>query len=196
MYMDTNFPPGAGRLARFLRLVAHFERDEIEAATDGLIALLDARDGDPDLEPDGDEADVSVVAFGRCDPVYRLTEHRDAMIALASEDDEDDDPAEEDDPPEPCGDEKDVAYREWAPGTSGLFAGGNEDDEDDDSDRCAAGDDHIIAGPVTMRNIWERDTWATGDEHDAERSRSPAYFLDQRRPLFVTAANDWPEAPA
>ena len=53
MYIDTTFPPEvSGRLAQFMRMVDAFERNEIEAAVDGLIAVLDARDGDPDREDD------------------------------------------------------------------------------------------------------------------------------------------------
>ena len=54
-----------GRLAQFMRMIDAFERDDIETAVDALIARLDARDGDPDLEdgndaePSGDELDAS-----------------------------------------------------------------------------------------------------------------------------------------
>ncbi len=47
----------AGRLTTFLALVEAFDRDEIETGVDLLIAALDARDGDPDIELNGDEAD-------------------------------------------------------------------------------------------------------------------------------------------
>ena len=47
-----------GRLAQFMRMVDAFERDEVESAVDRLIALLDERDGDPDLE-DGGDADTN-----------------------------------------------------------------------------------------------------------------------------------------
>lgn len=38
----------------------------IEAAIDRLIDALDARDGDPDLEPNGDEGDYSLGDAGHC----------------------------------------------------------------------------------------------------------------------------------
>lgn len=51
MYIDTTFPPEvSGRLAQFMRMVDAFNRDEIETAVEVLIAQLDAREGDPDLE--------------------------------------------------------------------------------------------------------------------------------------------------
>ena len=63
MNAPTTFPIGAvqfqeaERQLAFRRLVALFERDEIEAAVDELIANLDRLDGDLDLEPNGDELD-------------------------------------------------------------------------------------------------------------------------------------------
>lgn len=47
------------RAKRFTRLVDQFERDEIEAAVDALIVMLDERDGDPDVEANGDERDIA-----------------------------------------------------------------------------------------------------------------------------------------
>lgn len=55
-----HYPPApSGRLAQFVRMLDAFERDEIELAVDMLIERLDARDGDSDLEADGDELDGS-----------------------------------------------------------------------------------------------------------------------------------------
>ena len=45
------------RQRAFATLMDDFERDNVEAAVDGLIAMLDARDGDPDVEVNGDEDD-------------------------------------------------------------------------------------------------------------------------------------------
>lgn len=53
---------------RFLKLVAQFERDEIEAAVDGLIEMLDAADGDPDLEVSGTFAPTAPIADPFEDP--------------------------------------------------------------------------------------------------------------------------------
>lgn len=62
---DASNPPG--RLAQFIRMVDAFERDEIELAVDGLIAMLDRRDGDADTEDEGhDEPDGT----GQGDPSW------------------------------------------------------------------------------------------------------------------------------
>lgn len=45
------------RQARFIKLIDQFEADEIETAVEGLIAELDRRDGDTDLEENGLEDD-------------------------------------------------------------------------------------------------------------------------------------------
>lgn len=56
----VHFP--STRAERFRRLVALFERDEIEDAVDALIAYLDARDGDTDLESPGAEDNFEIPA--------------------------------------------------------------------------------------------------------------------------------------
>lgn len=79
----------AGRLAQFARMIEAFERDEIERAVDSLIDMLDRRDGDADLEPNGDqEGPGGFAAFAPHEPDQRRAEYRDAEIALATEDDE------------------------------------------------------------------------------------------------------------
>ena len=58
------------RRQRFTRLVSLFEPGEIEAAVDALIAYLDSRAGDPDLEPEQDrcyDGDNHMIAG----PVYQ-----------------------------------------------------------------------------------------------------------------------------
>lgn len=110
---------------------------------------------------------------------------------------------------EPTGDELDASFPEWRAGSRrrmqrhaepALWSEDAEQDdepEDSDSDRCAAGDDHMIAGAVAQRDLWFRyGHIETGDEVDAEASCPPSYMVDQTRPLFVTAANDWPETSA
>ena len=47
--------PGTAQ-SRFL-VQGYVDRDEIATAAQALVDLLDTIDGDPDLEPDGDEAD-------------------------------------------------------------------------------------------------------------------------------------------
>lgn len=57
MHMEKITPPSSSpRVAALLRTVAAFERDDIEKAVDCLIALLDACDGDADLEDDDPDA--------------------------------------------------------------------------------------------------------------------------------------------
>ncbi|SEM54024.1 hypothetical protein SAMN05192583_0559 [Sphingomonas gellani] len=184
----------AGRLAQFMRCVADFERDEMEAAVDGLIALMDARDGDADLEPTGDEMDAAWPEGrqqGAQTPMAIGFDH-----AMAHEDAED------------CGDLRDASFpewRPWQPATPRMEAGmssalGHEDAEDCDSDRCVAGDDHMIAGPVAQRDWWERYDQHSGampgGDDDQERPCPPAWQINQTLPLMVTAANDWQDYAA
>lgn len=102
--------------------------------------------------------------------------------------------AEEDDPAESAGDEQDTAYTEWHDrGRHKLAAGnhegrfGHEDDEEDDPDTsveddrlgfdpetdfCLAGDDRIVAGPVTRGpGFHDGDI---GCDDDAEPKHLPA----------------------
>jgi len=59
MYIDTTFPPdGSARLATFLRMAGALQPDHIAIAVDALIAQLDARAGDPDLEDDTEDRDI------------------------------------------------------------------------------------------------------------------------------------------
>lgn len=159
-----------------LRLLNRHSPAEIADAIEVLMDLLDVLGGDPDVELNGDEADDD-------------------------------------------GDRRDQSFTEWhtrgrhklanghepASPTAG-FSGSSEDDEDadadedddpaehDDSDRCEAGDDHMIAGPVTWRAGWERWDQFTGakpgDDDDHEPSRSPDYHVDQTRDLILIGAND------
>ncbi len=105
MYHFGNIPPiePQGRLAAFARLLNDFDPDELGLAIDLAIARLDARDGDPDLEPNGDERDASY-------PESMVA--RSAVIsgrATGHEDAEDDDEPEDDD--EDCCDAGDDEIR-------------------------------------------------------------------------------------
>lgn len=138
MHMEKITPPSSSsRVAALLRTVALFERNDIETAVDSLIAMLDARDGDADLEPSGDERDAS--------------------------------------------------YPEGGPVSFGIncdVAAFNDDAEDGDEDRCLAGDDHIIDGPVAQREWWDpyaRSGRAIGDEEDTHTDDDGETFT-------------WPEA--
>ena len=56
MHMEKITPPPCDpAVARLMTVVGQFERNQIEAAVEGLIALLDARDDDCDLEPEEDK---------------------------------------------------------------------------------------------------------------------------------------------
>lgn len=81
--------PGLAPAAAIMRVLARFDREQIEMAAEVLIALLDLRDGDPDAETCATEDDFTPmpaeVDFGP-----------GCIIADAAEDD---DPAEEDDAP-------------------------------------------------------------------------------------------------
>lgn len=118
-----------------------------------LIEALDQRAGDADLEPNGDEEDFGVTDFSSNDPGYRLAMYRDADEALRGmEDDEDDDPPEEDDPP-----------------------GGNITDEphDAEEDRCEAGDDMVLSGPVIDARRWFLHASRHGDQIGSEDDIEP-----------------------
>jgi hypothetical protein len=55
--------PTPPRVARFMRMIDHFERNEIEAAVDALIDHLDELNGDPDLEGSDAEDSFDVPPF-------------------------------------------------------------------------------------------------------------------------------------
>jgi len=101
--MGTHFhiEAGSGHDA-LLAIVVHLNREDMGQAIDLLIDRLDLLSGDPDLEENGDDEGPGLfVCRVRDEALSQLPEHRDAALALASEDDEDDDPAED------AGDERD-----------------------------------------------------------------------------------------
>lgn len=157
---------------------------EIGDTIESLIAFMDDLGGDPDREANGDELDGN---GSEDDFMFHGDDGPGCPIA------DSDEGGEEHGEPS--------AWIEWQTrGRHKLERGGeilsrdrhgnprHEDDEDDDpredddSDRCEAGDDHMIAGPVVMRTQWERfgrdsafnhddaedggDTELNGDEHD------------------------------
>jgi hypothetical protein len=140
------------------QLEGDYNADDIGAAVDALIMLLDKRfapfdpdepmfnhglsdllPGDPDdQEPDVDQEAGAYVEWHTKPRVL----HKWGEFAVGHEDDEDADPAEDDDP-----------------------------GEDDDSDRCEAGDDHMIAGAVALNDFWtHRRGFHTGADRDHESS--------------------------
>lgn len=104
MNMETTIVRRPGRLIGLARVLDAVSDADLDRTIELLIAMRDARDGDPDIEPNGDELDVSVPGWAlrsRYMPDDRLAEHKFADLALAeTEDDEDADPAEDDDPGE------------------------------------------------------------------------------------------------
>ncbi|QEH80843.1 hypothetical protein EIK56_23030 [Sphingomonas sp. C8-2] len=77
--------PGATPLAAIDAIMALYGRENVELAIESLIEMLDALDGDPDLEEDNeDRCSASDDAPAAAYVNFRLGEH---------EDDEDDDPA-------------------------------------------------------------------------------------------------------
>ena len=103
--MTTLEPPNALRLRderrtrRFRRLIALVERDEIEATVSALIAELDLRDGDPDLE---DLHDADLEFTGDEEDMAWLEVAGMGMPAPGKNEDD-----------EPIGDERDVSWTEW-----------------------------------------------------------------------------------
>ncbi len=131
MFIDTTFPPdGPGAAARFRRLIAKLPRFQIETLVEALIASLDARDGDLDLE-DSEAGETAIDRCGRMLHVRTLADH------VPGDDDG----------------ESEHAWQEWDQrdakqlrrhlhepvGANTVW--GSEDDEDSDEDTCQAGDD-------------------------------------------------------
>lgn len=172
---------------RFHRLIALFERDEIERAVDSLINWLDDHDGDIELEANGDELDGNACED---DFMYHEPDGPGCPVADGGASDR----AYAGDP----------AWLEWH--TRGrhkvdrhgaeLVArnrhGGTEHEDVEDSDAdtsiedhplgfdpetdiCLAGDDRVTSGAVCQS--WHDRTppgWGIGDELDAEPRYAPA----------------------
>ena len=80
-----NLEHGLPRAPAAARILAQFDRPTLEGFIAVAIGVLDAIDGDPDVELNGDERDFSVAGWAP------------GRHGAADEDVEDDDPAEEDD---------------------------------------------------------------------------------------------------
>jgi hypothetical protein len=192
MYIDTTFPPdGSGRLAQFMRGVQMLDSIEIGLAVDALIDKLDQLHGDSDLEDD-DRAGVLMIAPGV---------DYDPALDIVAPDGLPGDPvdAEDDDPAGTLLERGEgaawIECEGYQPDTMRAgWSSDREDDEDDDSDRCAAGDDHMIAGPVMQRAFWQKHDERTGcdigDADDREDNTPPAWQIDQTRPLYLLPGND------
>ena len=108
--MATNPIGGSPSPVIIPNLFSTFDRNTIASAVEVLVAVLDAMDGDTDVEPNGDEEDSD--GDERGDPAYlewhtrgshKMDRHgaerlaRDLHSHILHEDAEDDDPAEDDD---------------------------------------------------------------------------------------------------
>lgn len=81
------------------RVLATFDRDQLAGFIAVAIDLLDFADGDPDVEPNGDErGDQAWIEWH----TMRGSQKRGPSILAGHEDDEDNDPLEEDDPSGQC----------------------------------------------------------------------------------------------
>lgn len=56
--------PGLAGAAPMMRVLAQFNRQQLETAAEVLIALMDLQDGDPDAETEGLEDDFTTVLSG------------------------------------------------------------------------------------------------------------------------------------
>lgn len=74
-----------------------------------------------------------------------------------------------------------------------LDARAGDPDLEPEDDRCPAGEDHLIAGPIAQRAEWERwgKAWDPGNEDDAESDRRPVqYHFDQSRPVLEQTGSE------
>lgn len=106
-------PPAATPVAVVDALLRMYERDEIERTIEALIDRLDRLDGDPDLEPNGDDADAD----------------GDEQDHGGAEDDFC--PHQQDGPGCPIGDSDAASWAERPEGGLTLQTHGQEDDEPD-----------------------------------------------------------------
>ncbi|MDR6850370.1 hypothetical protein [Sphingomonas sp. BE137] len=140
---------------------------EIGDTIESLIAFMDDLGGDTDLEDD--ERGAVLMHSSGIDASFDHWRPSAEVPILDEEDgDEEDHNGAEDDF---------CAHHGDGPGCPIADTG-----EDSEDDRCAAGDDHMIAGPVVMRAQWEQfgrdsaldhedaedgdDTELNGDEYD------------------------------
>ena len=178
--MTTQRRPSRHPRWHLAALIAHAPTKEIEDAIEAMLAELDLRGGDPDVELNGDEADGTDAE----DEILNSLPGGGPGCAVS-------------DPDESDGDDLDASVPEWDGAPARVLPEGlqNEDSEeddapeDDDSDRCAAGDDDMIAGPVAQREQWDRwgRTDSPGSEDDVEGvygGAIPAHGRDQSRILI------------
>ncbi|WP_267395273.1 MULTISPECIES: hypothetical protein [unclassified Sphingomonas] len=118
---------------------------EVGNQIDALMAFLDDLGGDPDLE-DGHDAEADNSDAENCSyPEWHTLDRADHRAGR-------------------------FLGRPLAGGYPTEDIEQDDPGEDDDSDRCTAGDDHMIAGPVAMREWWQ-DARNPGDEIDGEIER-------------------------
>ncbi len=144
MYLDSNF----GGLGPSQTPDRRSARRELADIIDRALAALDALDGDPDLEPSGDELDASFLEPG-C--------HVALPWALPYEDAEDDDSLEQ----TALGDVR-----------QGLFPSGPDDIEDgNDAEHDTADFEPSLAAPEADSLLCSQIAWSRGGDDDLEWER-------------------------
>ena len=174
MYIDTTFPPdGPGAAARFQRMIDALPRQQIETVVEALIASLDARDGDVDLE-DSEASETAISRCGRMLHVRTLADH------VPGDDDGESEPAWQE------WDKRDAKNRRRAlhEPVGANTAWGSEDDEEDDEDVCQAGDDGCAPFVTFYGPRWGSEAY----EVDSEPEWCGAFAADVEAGTF--AAND------
>jgi hypothetical protein len=143
---------------------------ELGDTIDALIAFMDDLSGDCDLEDGGDDEPDDDAKGDPSWPEWHTRAH--LKVQRTADDD-----------------------HEPIYGESGRQT--LEDDEDDDSDRCAAGDDMMEAGPVSRRGEWQDDdhrehrrTIGSEDDAEGEYPCVPQYQVDQRQPPLPEGYED------
>ena len=82
---------------RSFRKATELPADEVAVIVEQLIAVLDERDGDPDIELSGDEQDIAWTEWHKRGPSRQRSASRETVGSMDSEDEEEDDADEEDD---------------------------------------------------------------------------------------------------
>jgi hypothetical protein len=140
----------SARLVRFMRIVDTLPRLQIEAVVEALIASLDTRDGDFDLE-DSEASETAISRCGRMLHVRSLADHAPGYDQGESE----------------CAwqewDQRDLEKRRDTHEPVGSnIAWGSEDDEVDGEDVCQAGDDGCAPFMTHFGPRWGSDAYEVG----------------------------------
>lgn len=143
-------PEVSAQLVRFMQMVDALPRLQIEAVVEALIASLDTRDGDLDLE-DSEASETAISRCGRMLHVRSLADHAPGYDQGESE----------------CAwqewDQRDLKKRQETHEPVGAnTAWDSEDDEVDDEDACQAGDDGCAPFMTHFGPRWGSDAYEDG----------------------------------